>query len=69
MRTAPQIERLTDGFLRESQIIPALIPVSSTTLWRMVKAGSFPKPIKLSARVTAWRAREVRAWMAERAPA
>jgi predicted DNA-binding transcriptional regulator AlpA len=28
----------------------------------MVKAGRFPKPCKLSANVTAWRAEDVRAW-------
>lgn len=42
---------------------PALICVSSPTLWRMVKRGDFPKPIKLSPGVTAWRVGEIRDWM------
>jgi len=29
----------------------------------MVKAGTFPKPIKLSARVTAWNVGAVRTWL------
>jgi len=29
-----------------------------------VKAGEFPAPLKLSARVTAWRRAEVEAWLA-----
>ncbi len=54
------------GFIRQSQLIPAIVPFSSATLWRMVKAGSFPSPVKLSQRVTAWRVEEVRAWMHSR---
>lgn len=51
------------GYVRQSQLIPHIIPFSATTLWRKVKTGDFPKPIKLSQRVTAWRAEDVRAWM------
>lgn len=54
------------GFVRQAQLIPHIIPISSTTLWRKVKAGEFPAPVKLSSRVTAWRAEDVRAWMATR---
>ena len=41
----------------------ALLPFSAPTLWRKVKAGTFPQPLKLSARVTAWRVGDVRAWL------
>jgi hypothetical protein len=34
----------------------AILPWSSATLWRRVKAGQFVQPVKLSERVTAWRA-------------
>ena len=54
-----------NGFVRQSQLIPHIIPFSSSTLWRKVKAGEFPAPVKLSSRVTAWRAEDVRAWMAK----
>lgn len=40
-----------------------LIPVSPATLWRWVKAGKFPEPIRLSERVTAWEASKVSAWI------
>ena len=40
-----------------------LLPISSATLWRMVRAGKFPKPVKLTEGVTAWRADEVQAWL------
>lgn len=32
-----------------------LIPVSPATIWRWVRAGRFPKPVKLGPGVTAWR--------------
>ncbi|HYF60781.1 MAG TPA: AlpA family phage regulatory protein [Burkholderiaceae bacterium] len=57
------------GFLRLPQIlddptanppIPALIPACKSTWWAGVKSGRFPKPVKLSPRVTAWRAADIR---------
>ena len=61
-----------DAYIRESQLIrnpkypgrPTPVPISPATLWRKVKAGTFPKPVKLSERVTAWRVGDIRAWMA-----
>lgn len=63
------------AFIRESQLVqspkrpdtPAPLPFSAPTLWRKVKAGTFPKPIKLSERVTAWNVGTVRAWMTAQA--
>ena len=60
------------AYIRESQLVqspkrpdtPAPLPFSAPTLWRKVKAGTFPKPIKLSERVTAWNVGTVRAWLA-----
>ena len=65
------------AFIRESQLVqspkrpdhPAPLPFSAPTLWRKVKAGTFPKPIKLSERVTCWKVSEVRAWMTAQAMA
>lgn len=54
------------GFIRQSQLIPTIVPFSSATLWRKVKAGTFPAPVKLSERVTAWPVESVRAWMNSR---
>ncbi len=65
---------VADHFLRLSQIIgstesnptqPAIVPVCKTTWWAGVKAGRFPKPVKLSPRVTVWRASEVFALIAD----
>lgn len=65
------------AFIREAQLVlspkrpenPAPLPFSAPTLWRKVKAGTFPKPVKLSERVTAWNVGTVRAWMTAQATA
>ena len=80
--TAPALavfDRLPDSaWLRETQLVRsaknsdsevAPLPFSAPTLWRMVKEGTFPKPTKLSARVTAWQVGQVRAWMQTQAAA
>lgn len=59
------------AFLRESQLVqspkrpgvPAPLPFSANTLWRKVKAGEFPQPVKLGPRITAWKVGSVRAWI------
>lgn len=65
------------AFIRESQLVqspkrpgtPAPLPFSAPTLWRKVKAGTFPAPVKLSERVTGFNVGAVRAWMAEQTAA
>ena len=50
------------GFVREPQVL-AVIPISKSTLWRRVKHETFPRPVKLSERVTAWRAEDLHSWI------
>lgn len=50
------------GFLRQWQVL-AFVPISKSTLWRRVHVGSFPEPVKLSARITVWRAEDLRRWI------
>ncbi len=56
------------GYLRLSQIIgnakakppiPAVIPIGKSSWWAGVRAGRYPKPVKLSPRVTAWRVEDI----------
>ncbi len=54
------------GYVRQSQLVPHIIPFSPATLWRKVKTGDFPRPVKLSERVTAWAVEDVREWMESR---
>jgi predicted DNA-binding transcriptional regulator AlpA len=48
------------GFLRLSRVL-FFYPVGKTCWWEGVRSGRFPKPVKLSARCTAWRAEDIRA--------
>lgn len=50
------------GFLREVRLLQFL-PFSHSTLWRRVRAKTFPAPVKISGRITAWRAEDIRAWI------
>lgn len=47
--------------------IPAIVPWSSASLWRHVKQKTFPAPVKLSERVTAWSVESVSKWLADQA--
>lgn len=42
-----------------------LLPVSAPTIWRWCREGRFPKPFKLSERVTVWDADEVDSWLTQ----
>ncbi|MGO4416850.1 helix-turn-helix transcriptional regulator [Cupriavidus sp. KB_39] len=59
-------------YLREKQLvgdikkqITGLLPFSRATLWRRVKDGTFPQPVKLSERTTAWATAEIRKWLVD----
>ena len=61
--TASTFDRLpATGFIRQPQVLE-VVPFSSATLWRKCKAGQFPKPVKLSVRVTAWRVGDIRQFL------
>ena len=63
-----------DAFLRVANLVrtpkrpnaEVLLPFSASALWSMVSDGRFPKPVKLSARITVWRVRDVRDWLCAR---
>jgi len=53
-----------DTFLRVPHVTQRLGGVSRSYWWAGVKAGRFPPGIKLSARVTVWRASDIDALIA-----
>ena len=63
---APNLKLPDTGFLRQPQVL-AFVPISKSTLWRRVQARTFPEPVKLSERVTVWRAEDIRQWIAVQA--
>jgi len=54
--------------IREAEL-RGRIRLSHSTIWRLVNANRFPKPIQLTARAKAWRRSDVEAWLVERAEA
>ena len=49
----------SEGFIGVAQVL-SIYPVSADTLDRLIAAGKFPKPIKISARVRGFSVRAVR---------
>ncbi len=46
------------ALLRLRQVL-TLVPISSSGWWAGVRAGRFPKPVKIGPMTTAWRASEI----------
>ena len=64
----PEMHELPEtGLLRIKQVL-RFVPVSRSNWWAGVKEGRFPKPLKLSQRVTVWKASEIRAIIEGRPP-
>lgn len=47
------------GFIRLPQVL-AVIPISRSQWLKGVKEGKYPKPVKLGARITAWRVGDIK---------
>lgn len=43
------------------------LSISPATLWRWVRSGHFPRPIRLGENSVGWREAQVTAWLNERA--
>lgn len=52
------------GMSRASQILP-LLPFGKSSLWKFIKSGQFPKPVRITGGITAWRNADVLAWLDE----
>ena len=52
----------SEGFIRVNPL-SKILGIAVVTCWRWSAQGKLPKPVKLSERVTAWRAEDIRAWM------
>lgn len=47
-----------EGLLRLPQVL-SVIPISKSAWWAGVKAGKYPKSVKIGRRTTCWRARDI----------
>ena len=53
---------MTDRLLREAEVT-ALVALSRSTVWNMVRANRFPQPVRAGPRATRWRASDVETWI------
>ncbi len=51
-------KEMNTRYLRLPQVLER-IPVSKSTWWSGVKSGIFPRPIKLSTRITVWSEQDI----------
>ena len=60
-----EFKRLPDDALVRLVLLISwgLVPFSKATVWRKVRDGQFPKPIKVSEAITAWRVGDIRRWL------
>ena len=49
-------------YYRERDLLEGVLPFSSATLWRRIREGSFPAPIKFGS-IRAWKVTEVHRWL------
>jgi predicted DNA-binding transcriptional regulator AlpA len=48
---------------RANPPVHGIVPLEASTIWRLVKAGNFPAPVRLSANTVAWDLAEVESWL------
>jgi prophage regulatory protein len=56
--TRPSAQLPATGFVRLPDVLK-VYPVSKSTWWAGIKKGKYPAGVKLSERVTAWKAEDI----------
>lgn len=56
---------MTETLLRRPQV-EARTGLSRSTIYDWMKSGNFPLPVKLGARLVAWRESDIRQWLETR---
>lgn len=54
---------MNEQLLRLKQVVQ-LTNISKATIWRWVKDGTFPQPMKITNRVTVWKSSDIQAYIA-----
>ncbi len=60
------VKRDNVALLREPVVRKTVGGIAKTTLWRWIREGRFPKPVRLGANCIAWRADDVNQWINSR---
>jgi prophage regulatory protein len=58
-------KQVIDQILRPREVVK-ITGLGRTTIWRGVRAGTFPKPVRLTASTIGWFQNDVAQWQAER---
>lgn len=58
----PQIDTRTPLKYHSAKEVAQALGVSERTVWRWVKQGRFPKPLRISEGVTRWRNTDFEKW-------
>ncbi len=53
-------DSLPDSALVRQPVVEALFGYSAATVWRMVKKGKLPAPLRLAERITTWNVGDLR---------
>lgn len=61
LKRSKNISKEVQGYKR-AKAVCAQYAISPASLWRKVKSRTFPKPIKLSIGITAWRNSDLAEW-------
>ena len=56
---------MTDRFLRRPEV-EADVGLSRSSIYRMIEAEEFPRPIRIGKRAVAWRAPDIEQWKTAR---
>lgn len=56
---------MTDRLIRKPEVLRKT-GLSHTTLYRLIKQGQFPAPLRISARISVWQESLVDKWIEER---
>ena len=56
---------IADRLLRRPEV-ENIVGLKTSTLYKMVRTGGFPPPVKITAGAVRWRLSEINAWIAAR---
>ena len=59
-------QHLADDALLALSAVERIVGRSRTSIYKGIAAGTFPRPVKLGPKSTAWRCGDLRAWLAAR---
>lgn len=54
--------------IRKPELL-SMVPLSDPTIWRMERAGKFPRRLQLGGNSVGWFEAEIEAWLAQKAAA